>query len=319
MSDQPPIEALTVMTPAGPELVSLNDPMEAKNKAISDLTASCYQKASQLQLTKDEVAMLAADFPDEAFQPGAAGKENLIYIEHAALRERLDQVIGMGQWCVVPVRRWEEKFVYQKEIWKNNQRTGQMQDVTGSHVYVDGIMLIRGAFVASAIGEMTYYPDNHVQNYGDAVEGAETAALRRCCKRLGIGLQAWRKDWCADWWQRRKAPRKQAPPTTSQPPPTTATPPATGTAPKSTGTLKVGPKFRHEVLHKLNATLGGHQRAIVHQYLTVKKFITETQHPEDWPFNKVPTTNEAFLALQEDIKKFERDIREGRGDQLEMV
>lgn len=312
--------------------IEQNLPSDAKNKAISDLTAACYQKASQLQLTKEEIAALSADFPDEAFQPGAAGKENLIYIEHAALRERLDQVIGMGQWCMIPIRRWEEQFDYQKDEWSNGRRTGQQITVKGSHVYVDGIMLIRGAFVASAIGEMTYYPDNHTQNYGDAVEGAETAALRRCCKRLGIGLQAWRKDWCLGWWQRKnstrrtpfakaktapEAPQSQAEEpegTFDQAPPQNApqTPPATPRATSEASTIKVGPKYRLQTLNRLQAAPGGHRRAIVHQFLTAKNYILPTEEPENWPLEKLPKSAEEFVALGEQIQAFERDIREGR-------
>lgn len=63
--------------------------------------------------------------------------------------------------------------------------------------------MVRGCFVSEAVGEMSYFPHNDSQNYGDAVEGAKTAAFRRCCKEFGIGLQAWKKDWCAGWWQRK--------------------------------------------------------------------------------------------------------------------
>lgn len=299
--------------------IEQNLPSDAKNKAISDLTAACYQKASQLQLTKEEIAALSADFPDEAFQPGAAGKENLIYIEHAALRERLDQVIGMGQWCVIPIRRWEEKFTYQKEIWQNNRRTGQFEDVTGSHVYVDGIMLIRGAFVGSAIGEMTYYPDNHTQNYGDAVEGAETAALRRCCKRLGIGLQAWRKDWCLGWWQRKNAAGRQKPPQQSELPkpaqvatPTTKTP----TKPVSTPAKpimdeKVLARYRMKALNNLQAAPGGPNRELVRHFAMAKKWINGNQELEQIPAAHVPTTPEQMAKLLEEVSAFEGHQREG--------
>lgn len=294
-----------------------NNPQDAKNKAISDLTAACYQKASQLQLTKEEIGALSADFPDEAFQPGAAGKENLIYIEHAALRERLDQVIGMGQWCMIPIRRWEETFTYMKDEWVNNRKTGQQIEVKGSHVYVDGIMLIRGAFVASAIGEMTYYPDNHTQNYGDAVEGAETAALRRCCKRLGIGLQAWRKDWCLAWWTRKNAPKSSIKrPTTITPPPTNknapqSQPEASRATLEASG-VTVGPKYRLQTLNRLQAAPGGKQRPLVHQFLTVRGWIKPDQEPEDWQLEHLPKSAEEFVALGESIKAFEREMVEGR-------
>lgn len=292
--------------------VEQNLPSDAKNKAISDLTAACYQKASQLQLSKEEIALLSADFPDEAFQPGAAGKENLIYIEHAALRERLDQVIGMGQWCVIPIRRWEEKFTYQKEIWENRRPTGKFEEVSGSHVYVDGIMLIRGAFVGSAIGEMTYYPDNHTQNYGDAVEGAETAALRRCCKRLGIGLQAWRKDWCIGWWQRRDAKGRQRPPQKPpEAPQRTETPkPAQSATPTTKAPPKATEKHRIKALHNLGAAPGEKNRVLVTHYLMSKGWISGTQEPEAWPLEHVPATPEQMAKVVEEVAEFEGRSRQ---------
>lgn len=167
---------------------------QAKVEAVAALTMKAYERASMLTLTAEEIAGLQADFPDSAFQPGAAGKEHLIYIEHAYLRDRLNQVFGPGQWAIVPRSRWAEEF-----------RT--MKGQQASRVYVEAMLLIRGCFVSEAVGEMEYYPNNAGQNYGDAVEGAKTAALRRCCKELGIGLQAWKKEWCEQWWARRRGGR----------------------------------------------------------------------------------------------------------------
>lgn len=170
-------------------------PAQAKVDAIANLTMQAYAKAGTLVLTPDEVTKLQADFPDEAFKPGAAGKENLIYIEHAFLRDRLNQVIGPCQWAIVPRNRWAEEFTIPAKF--------QKPEVHGTRVYVEAMLILRGAFVAEAVGDMDYYPSNHQQNYGDAVEGAKTAALRRCCKEIGIGLQAWKKDWCEGWWRRK--------------------------------------------------------------------------------------------------------------------
>lgn len=78
-------------------------------------------------------------------------------------------------------------------------------------------------------------------------------------------------------------------------------------------TLKVGPKYRMQTLNKLQAAPGGQQRAIFHQYATVQGWILPTEDPEAWPLHMIPTTPEAFVKLGEDLKKFERELREGRG------
>lgn len=191
---------------------------QAKIEAIAGLTMSAYANASLLKLSDEEVKGLQADFPDEAFLPGAAGKEHLIYIQHAWLRDRLNTVLGVGQWSIIPRNRWAEPF-----------QTGQGKD--GSRVYVEAMLMIRGCFVAESIGEMEYYPHNPIQNYGDAVEGATTAALRRCCKQLGVGLQAWRKEWCDGWWVRRRGGRDFSKPVNVGPTPRAKAPEAASVAP----------------------------------------------------------------------------------------
>ncbi len=177
-----------------PAVVKTTDSAQAKTDAISALTMKVYDRASMLQLTPDESAKLQADFPDEAFKPGAGGKKNLIYIEHAYLRDRLNEVLGLGQWTIIQRNRWGVGFSYTND-------DGSL--VEGTTVYVEAMLCVRGCLVDEAIGDMAYYPKNLSTNYGDAVEGAKTQALRRCAKTLGVGLQAWKKDWCIGWWKRK--------------------------------------------------------------------------------------------------------------------
>ncbi len=175
---------ITVLTPA-----------QARVDAVARTMDAAMNRASTLTLTPEEVTALKADFPDEAFKPGAAGKENLIYIEHAFLRDRFDQVIGMGQWAILRTRpHWAEEFETQKRE-------------KAVRIYADCALLVRGCMVSESIGEMVYYPNNAAQNYGDAAEGAVTAAFRRCAKNFGVGLQAWKKDFGEGWWARRKGGR----------------------------------------------------------------------------------------------------------------
>lgn len=197
---EPPAAGLPAVTENKPQVTAA----QAKVEAVANLTFKAYERASTLALTPDEIKGLGADFPDEAFKPGAAGKEHLIYIEHAFLRDRLNSVIGVGQWALIPRNRWAEDFT------TNNGKPA-------SRVYVEAMLVVRGAFVSEAVGEMEYYPNNSSQNYGDAVEGAKTAALRRCCKEFGIGLQAWKKDWCEGWWQRKRTTGNKPPVTVSHP------------------------------------------------------------------------------------------------------
>jgi hypothetical protein len=160
---------------------------------VAALTATALARAGTLELTPEESQQLQKDFGDEDFQTGAGGKQDLIYIEHAALRDRMNTVLGLGQWAIIVRDTWREE--------KDRAVT----------VYVRAMLIVRGAYVAEAVGDMAYYTNNASQNYGDAFEGAKTAAFRRCAKEFGIGLQAWRKEWCKGWWARKKGGAKATP------------------------------------------------------------------------------------------------------------
>ena len=186
----------TVAQPPGDEMVPLPEPMtsigmqESRNLAIAELTKSAMSKAGTLQLTKEESDALRADFPDDVFRTGANGNEKLIYIEHAALRDRLNAVLGLGQWAMIP-----------RDIWTEDYSTKGGKDAV--RVYSRVMLIVRGCYVGEAIGEMPYYPHNLDTNKADAIEGSKSAAFRRCCKEFGIGLQAWKKVSTDEWWARR--------------------------------------------------------------------------------------------------------------------
>ena len=183
--------------------VAVNDtkqnPAEAKALAVANLTISCYQRASQLPMTAEERAALLAPFADECFKLGAGGNASLIYLEHPYLRNRLNEVFGPGQWAPIPRSRWGEHFTAKK-------------GTPGIRVYVEVMLVIRGCFVGESIGSMEYYPDNGATDYADAVEGVKTEGLRRCIKELGVGLQAWEKDFAKEWLKRKRAKRGEAAP-----------------------------------------------------------------------------------------------------------
>lgn len=274
----------TAPAKAAPELKVVTA-AQAKIEAVANLTMAAYQRASTLQLTPEEIKALQADFPDEAFQPGAAGKENLIYIEHAHLRDRMNQVLGLGQWSIVPRNRWGEEFKTKSGI--------------GQRVYVEAMLLIRGCFVAEAVGDMAYYPNNESQNYGDAVEGAKTAAFRRCAKELGVGLQAWKKEWCLGWWKRRNAPRQPQAAPKQQEAPTPKTEPAKPAPPKV-----ATDQTRAWMIEQIGN--GGRDAAT--QAMIDWAWIMPNETLEDLPLRFVPTSRDELHALMHEVQ----EVFEGR-------
>lgn len=295
-----PTNAITTR-PAQPVSTAVDRPAatpeQAKVDAIASLTMSAYAKASELKLTPEEIAGLQKEFPDEAFRTGAAGKESLLYIEHAHLRDRLNQVLGVGQWAVIPRKRWGEDFVIQKR---------NEPDVQACRIYVEAMLMIRGCFVAEAVGDMTYYKNNQSQNYGDAVEGAKTAAFRRCAKELGVGLQAWKKDWCEGWWTRKRAAEAAGRRQPSSPPPATnAAPAPSGTArpPARTSDL-VPPTDATEEQKTRFITSLSNVRTDALRFFVSKSQLTDTQPLEALPLKYVPATKKQFEDLMAQIEAF---------------
>jgi hypothetical protein len=280
---------------------------QAKVEAVASLTLKAYERASELKLTPEEIAGLQEDFPDEAFKPGASGKESLIYIEHAFLRDRLNKVFGIGQWAIVPRSRWGEDFT----IPANRDKPEQ----SATRIYVEAMLVVRGCFVAEAIGDMVYYPKNQSQNYGDAVEGAKTSALRRCTKELGIGLQAYKKDWCAGWWERENARRRggratqntsggsggsqsSAPSSNAAPAPQSAPRPAAKTA-DVVPPVEADQGQRFRFLAALSEFRTDALKFAVH-----KGWITDVQTLEELPNRVVPTTKRQYEAIMDEFKAF---------------
>ncbi len=164
---------------------------QAKTDSVNALLASAYSKASTLELTADEIKRLTADFDDADFQRGAGGDANLIYLEHKFLRDRLNEVIGLGQWRQIVLRNWDEKFTIPAKPPKPAS--------TATRIYLHSALIIRGSFAGEGIGDAVFYSSNAAGNYGNSYESAKTAALRLACKDFGIGLQAYSKDFCEEW------------------------------------------------------------------------------------------------------------------------
>lgn len=269
-----------------PEPSTMTTPAQARVEAVSTLLHAAYQRASTLVLTPEQDQALSADFPDEAFKPGAAGKEHLIYIEHAHLRDRFNQVFGRGQWTMMRTRpHWAEEY-----------RTAKGTQAT--RIYCEAALLIKGCYVGEAIGDMSYFPNNDSQNYGDAAEGAMTAAFRRCAKNFGVGLQAWKKDFGEGWKQRQRTgaqtPAQQlaSAPAPAQSAPAPQSRPA-ATAQQATGGATI--KTREWMMAKLSSTFS---------LLDLQKWAVENQVIKaggvlatDWPLSMVPSTGAALREL----------------------
>lgn len=190
--------------PPGPPLklpeTDRPDAKETRTASVGKLLDGAYQGASQLKLKADESKKLREDFSDSEIE--IRPHDGIIYISHMALRERLWSVFGPG--AVAEICR--ERFMRPD----------------ANEIAVDLVLMIRGSFVAEAVGTAKYIPNNPKMTFGDVVESAWSEALRRCCKKFGVGTQVWRPAFIRDWtaanavqfqgkWMRKGDPRSTLP------------------------------------------------------------------------------------------------------------
>ncbi len=171
---------------------------QSRTEAVGELLNKAYANASTLQLTPNESKALREPFHDSAIRGGAKGDARILYISHIHLSDRLNDVLGIGQWAII----------------KRTQRLEQTKTADGKplhRIYYEGVLLIRGTFVAEAIGVGQYHPNNPKEDYGTGLESSMSDCLTRCCKRLGIGSQTWDKSFCDEWLKKYGGSRPAAP------------------------------------------------------------------------------------------------------------
>lgn len=276
-------QAMTVAAPQPVVPANQLTPAQARVEAVAKTLELAYSRASTLSLTPDETAALKAEFPDEAFKMGAGGNPELIYIEHAFLRDRFNAVLGMGQWAIIRTKpHWGEDF-----------KTAKGQSAT--RIYADCALLIRGCLAAEAIGTMVYYPSNSTQDYSDAAKGSVTAAFRRCASDFGVGLQAWKKDFCEGWKQRNRGVGQR---------------PAAREYPiKPADPLKATDKTRAWMLGKLSQFAPeGLLRFYEHEY------HDKIPGLEAWSLDHVPTNKSALAELVRTIEDWQALNAEDAGE-----
>ena len=105
--------------------------------------------------------------------------DGLVYLSWLEYQKRLDKAFGVS-WSLVP--NGMPKY-----------------DSTTNLILWGFTLVISGRFVDFAIGQQEYQSTNRTMTYGDAMEGAKSNALMRCCKRLGIGIELWDKEFVEQW------------------------------------------------------------------------------------------------------------------------
>lgn len=128
---------------------------------------------AELKLTDKEETVLA-----RAVNPAdiLVRDGGIAYLPHIVYTRWFGEAFGRTGWSIVPTSR--------------PQRVGNV-------VLIPYLLYVHGVPVAAATGEHEYHESNSRQTYGDVIESTVACALRRCAKRLGVGLEMWDKAWLA--------------------------------------------------------------------------------------------------------------------------
>lgn len=146
-----------------------------------------YSSASSLKLTDEENTKISAIFSDDLIEIRPDGH---IYLPQSYYRNRLNESVGIGQWGLIP--------------------KGSHQEINGgkTKLFFNGVLVIRGCFVAEAVGEAELHSTNENQSIATVWESAKSDCITRCCKDLSIAKQIyepafvrrWQKEYAVQVW-----------------------------------------------------------------------------------------------------------------------
>jgi Mitochondrial genome maintenance MGM101 len=100
------------------------------------------------------------------------------YLSHPTYTRWFNDAFGRTGWTLAPAS---------KPVITQPDESGR---ATITQAYM---LYIHGQPAAFAMGEQEYHATNREQTFGDALEATNASALRRCAKRLGVGLELWDK------------------------------------------------------------------------------------------------------------------------------
>ena len=169
---------------------------------IGTIAPEIFTGISTLDISKEISDKLTASVPLDGIEIKPTGQ---IYLCHIQYRRMLNDAFGMGNWALRPLGG------FQKTI--KTKRKGELNEEETIIVCREYALYIRGKYASSAIGEQEYIESNDMMSASDACEGAESNAIMRCCKKLGIGLEMWDrkfiskflKDYCVQVWRKGKS------------------------------------------------------------------------------------------------------------------
>lgn len=143
-----------------------------------DTTLEVYKGASTLVIDEPTQTKLLASFDKNEIEIRPDG---LIYLPQTFWRKRLNESFGIGQWCLVVKNSFKDPSPEKDKL------------------YVEGILMVRGCYMATAVGEAELHTDNPLQSWASVFESAKSDCITRCCKDLSIASELWQPEFNRNW------------------------------------------------------------------------------------------------------------------------
>ena len=143
----------------------------------TSLTAQELHKGiSEVKITEVQIKALQEPIKESEI---SLRPDGIVYPSQIYVRNRLNDIFKPGRWALM--------------------RTNIHIDKSTNKVFFDGVLFINGSFIAQAIGENQYHPNNPMDSWAVALEGAKSDSLKRCCKDLGLFKELWDGKFVKDW------------------------------------------------------------------------------------------------------------------------
>lgn len=165
------MEEAKAIVPLNAEPAELIKEESVEMSQVQARTISKFAEASIIEYTDHERNILFAPIDANEIKVRPDGQ---VYLEWAWYAERMDAAFGQGQWSLSPAP-WNPR------LYRENNIT-----------YREYVLWIRGQFAANAVGH--HEEQRKTTNFGDAAEATYANALVRCCKRIGMARDLWKKD-----------------------------------------------------------------------------------------------------------------------------
>ena len=179
------------MATGSKELATINVDNLPAEKPMAEVEAraiSKFAEASMLRLSEHEKEVLSqpVSVDEILIRP-----DGMIYLDWGWYANVLDDAFGKGEWSLTPAP-WNPKLFRE-----------------GNITYREYVLWVRGQFAGNAVGH--HEETRRTANFGDAAESTYANALMRCCKRLGIARDLWRKSKIEQLKKLMKNPRPPQP------------------------------------------------------------------------------------------------------------